>query len=92
MKNKITSVKLNNYLNLTEKALTKIKINKEFSKQAEDILDMAKRYFRDANYYKEKGDFVTAFAAVNYAHAWLDAGARAGIFEVNNSENLFCVD
>ncbi|HDM23115.1 MAG TPA: DUF357 domain-containing protein, partial [Methanomicrobia archaeon] len=35
---------------------------------------------------REKGDYVTAFAALNYLHGYLDAGARLGIFEVNDSD------
>ena len=52
---------------------------------------MAQRYFSDAKHFKEKGDLVTAFAAVNYAHAWLDAGARLGVFDVHDAE-LFAAD
>jgi hypothetical protein len=55
------------------------------------VLDMASRYFSDAGHFEEKGDVVTAFAALNYAHGWLDAGARLGLFKVNDS-TLFTVD
>ena len=37
-------------------------------------------------------DYVTAFAALNYAHGWLDAGARIGVFDVNHDSKLFTVD
>ena len=40
---------------------------------------------------KKKGNIVNAFAALNYAHGWLDAGARLGIFDVHDSK-LFTVD
>lgn len=53
---------------------------------------MAKRYFSDAQHFKEKGDIVTAFAALNYAHGWLDAGARLGLFDVGHDSELFTVD
>lgn len=55
------------------------------------FLDMASRYYSDAHHFHSKGDVVTAFAALNYAHGWLDAGARAGFFLVKNNE-LFVVD
>ena len=42
--------------------------------------------------FKKKGDYVTAFAALNYAHGWLDAGARLGIFDVDGDSTLFTVD
>ena len=60
--------------------------------EAEDFFDMAERYFNDAKYFLEKKeDMVLAFAALNYAHGWLDAGARIGLFKVNDSR-LFTVD
>jgi len=52
---------------------------------------MATRYFEDARHFEEKGDFVTAFAALNYAHGWLDAGARIRLFKVTDNR-LFTVD
>lgn len=92
---KITIKKLERYIQLTGEALQDIKvtINKEFDciKAAKDILEMAKRYYKDAKYYKDKNDFVTAFAAINYAHGWLDAGVKIGVFKVTKKE-LFCID
>ena len=55
------------------------------------FFDMAQRYFSDAKYFYEKDDLVLAYGAVNYAHAWLDAGARIGLFKVKDSK-LFTVD
>ncbi len=91
----ITSAKVEKYLALTQKALGKIQVNVNIKvdtkKLADDFLDMAQRYFADAQHFKEKGDLVTAFAAVNYAHAWLDAGARLGVFDVHDTE-LFAAE
>ena len=91
----ITDAKLDKYFQVTGKALKKIKIGKEkeinWKDAASDFLDMAQRYYRDAQYFRDKGDYVTAFAALNYAHGWLDAGARLGLFDVNDS-TLFTVD
>ena len=42
--------------------------------------------------FAKKGDLVTAFAALNYAHGWLDAGARLGFFDVGKDNVLFTVD
>jgi hypothetical protein len=53
---------------------------------------MAQRYYADAQHFAEKGDTVTAFAALNYAHGWLDAGARLGLFDVGRDNVLFTVD
>ena len=92
----ITKEKLEKYFDVTDRALKKVKIGKEknikWNESAEDFLDMAKRYFHDALYFKHEGQIVTAFAALNYAHGWLDAGARLGLFDVEGDSELFTVD
>ena len=94
--NKITQQKLDKYFDVTSRALKKAKISNEkkieWKKSAEDFFDMAQRYFSDAKHFREKGDIVTAFAALNYAHGWLDAGARLGFFDVEHDSELFTVD
>ena len=94
MQDKITKEKLEKYFSVTEKALSlaeKSRNKAGLDKEREDFLDMIKRYISDAKHFKEKGDVVTAFAALNYAHGWLDAGARLGIFDVHDNK-LFTVD
>ena len=94
MNNTITPEKLEKYFKITKEALDMIKvkgIDEKRKKEAEDFLDMAQRYYDDALHFKKKGEIVTAFAALNYAHGWLDAGARAKLFKVNDSR-LFTVD
>lgn len=94
MNNTITQEKLEKYFSVTKEALTKAKVAFDETRlpTAEDFFDMAQRYFNDANYFlKEKDDMVLAFAALNYAHGWLDAGARIGLFQVKDSR-LFTVD
>lgn len=94
--NTISQEKLAKYFDVTGKALQKVKIAKEkkinWKDAAEDFLDMAQRYYSDAQHFAEKGDIVTAFAALNYAHGWLDAGARLGLFDVEEDNVLFTVD
>lgn len=94
MTTEVTKEKIAKYLKMTEEALKEIKITNDAEKKekAEEILDMAQRYFSDAKHYHKKGDFVTAFAAVNYAHGWLDAGVRCGLFKVRKGTGLFAVD
>jgi uncharacterized protein len=50
---------------------------------------MARAYFSDAEHFRGKGDFINAFGCVNYAHGWLDAGARLGLFDVGLDDQLF---
>jgi len=92
----ITEEKLQKYFNVTQKALDKVKIVDQgaidFKRSALDFLDMARRYFSDAHHFKDKKDYVNAFACINYAHGWLDAGARLGLFDVDHDSELFTVD
>lgn len=96
METNITPEKLSRYFEITGKALKKVKIAKEkeisWKAAAEDFFDMAQRYYSDAEHFQKKGDSVTAFAALNYAHGWLDAGARLGLFDVGKDNVLFTVD
>jgi len=94
MKNIVTKEKLDQYFTITKEALDKVKValDEERMFQAEDFLDMAQRYYDDAVYFfNEKEDMVLAFAALNYSHGWLDAGARIGLFKVRDSR-LFTVE
>lgn len=84
--------KLSKYLELTSQALKKAKIVDEHRKQAEDLLDLAQRYFDDARHFEKKGDIVNAFGAVCYSHAFLDIGARLGFFDVGRDNKMFMVD
>ncbi len=92
----VTEEKLQHYFDVTGRALLKVKIVEEgkinFKKSAEDFLDMAQRYYDDAKHFYTKKDFVNAFACLNYAHGWLDAGARLGLFDVGHDSVLFTVD
>jgi uncharacterized protein len=90
---RVTPERLLKYIDYTQRGLDEAKaaFNPTQSEKATEFYDMASRYFSDALHFKAKGDVVTAFAALNYAHGWLDAGARAGFFLVTNNE-LFVVD
>ncbi len=92
MKKEITKEKLERYLRLTSAALKKAekKIVKGKEKEANEIIKMVSDYVSDSKYFQEKGDFVNAFAAISYAHGWLDAGVRLGIFDVND-DRLFTI-
>jgi len=68
------------------------KPDKKLNSAADEFLDMAERYFEDAKHFAEKGDIATAFGCLNYAHGWLDAGARLGLWDVKGHSDLFVVD
>jgi len=88
MENKITKEKLEKYFNLTSKALEKVKTNIISGKEthAKEIIDMVSNYLSDAEHFQKNSDFVNAFAALNYAHGWLDSGVRLDIFDVKDSK------
>lgn len=89
----MTEEKVEKYIDITACALSKLKIaapDRSFSRKlADDFLKMARAYFDDAKDFARKGDLVNAFACVNYAHGWLDAGARIGLFDVAGDDKLF---
>ncbi len=90
----ITKEKLDKYFKVSEEALAAAKRSNnrlEMAKEREDFIGMVECYISDAKHFELKGDFINAFAALNYAHGWLDAGARIGLFDVHDSK-LFTVD
>jgi uncharacterized protein len=94
LNDKVTKEKLDRYFKITGEALkmaTDAQKLKGREADAADFLDMASRYYSDAKFFMEKNDYVLAFAALNYAHGWLDAGARIKLFKVTDNR-LFTVD
>ncbi|MBU0894724.1 MAG: DUF357 domain-containing protein [Nanoarchaeota archaeon] len=92
MPSKIPKQKLTKYFNLTSKALeiAKKSISKKKTKQAKEIIEMVSNYLSDSKHFEKKHDIVNAFAAINYAHGWLDCGARLKIFNVKDNK-LFTI-
>ncbi len=92
MEREISEEKLQRYFKITKEALERLELavhKKSLLKVvADDFLTMAKSYFNDAKYYYQKGDYVTAFAALNYAHGFIDAGVRLGVFK-GEDDRLF---
>lgn len=86
----ITEEKLSKYLDITRRALDQAKVA-HTSARAVILWDMANRYYQDALHFQKEGNIVNAFACVNYAHGWLDAGATLGLFKVKDN-SLFTVD
>jgi len=93
IKNKIEKEKLEKYIKLTEKALTIAKRNiaKEKNKEAKEIINIVQCYIGDAKFFQKNKDYVNAFAAINYAHGWLDTGSCLGIFKVKDNK-IFVVE
>ena len=92
IKDKITKGKLKKYFEVSESAfkIVKKKIISGKEKEAKEIIEMVSNYISDAHHFEEKDDFVNAFAALNYAHGWIDSGVRLDIFDVED-DKLFTV-
>jgi len=92
MENTISKQKLEKYFKLTSTALVKAKkkIIRGKEKYAKEIFEMVENYLSDAKFFEKKGNLVDAFAALNYAHGWLDSGVRLDIFDVKDNK-LFTI-
>ncbi|MFB6124387.1 MAG: DUF357 domain-containing protein [Halanaeroarchaeum sp.] len=58
---------------------------------ADEYEEMARSYLEDGRHFRASADPVNALAAFSYGHAWLDAGARIGLFDVPTEGHLFTV-
>ncbi|MFC6718760.1 DUF357 domain-containing protein [Natrialbaceae archaeon GCM10025810] len=58
---------------------------------AAECYEMASSYLEDGRHFRADGDLVNALASFSYGHAWLDAGARVGLFDVPTEGHLFTV-
>jgi uncharacterized protein len=92
IKNKITKTKIEKYYNLTSKALkiAEKSVPSKNKKQAQEIFTMVKCYLDDSQHFQKNGDFVNSYGALNYAHGWLDAGARLKVYNVTDNK-LFTI-
>lgn len=92
MQNEITKEKLEKYFNLTTTALAEVRKNiiKGQEDGAKEIIEMVSNYLSDAHHFEDNDDWVNAFAALNYAHGWIDSGVRLKIFDVHD-DRLFTV-
>tara|TARA_X000001036_G_scaffold431893_1_gene466945 strand:- start:2701 stop:3006 length:306 start_codon:yes stop_codon:yes gene_type:complete len=91
--NTVSEEKLTHYLNLTKMARQKATpIPVEGSPEASQLkimLRMADDYASDAKHFMENGDYVRAFGAINYAHAWIDAGVKLRLLDGHGDDVLF---
>ena len=77
---RVTKSKLEHYVNLTKMArekATRIPLEgTPESTQLDILLRMA-------------DDYARAFGAINYAHAWIDAGVKLRLLDGHGDDNLF---
>lgn len=89
---KITKPLINKYRTISEKALAiaKKNITKGKEQEAKEIIEMVECYLSDSKHFEKTNNLVNAYGALNYAHGWLDCGARLKIFNVKDNK-LFTV-
>ena len=91
--NTISKERLEHYLKLTKQARHKATaIHAEGTKEYDMLtvlMRMADDYTSDAGYFMEKGDYIRAFGAINYAHAWIDAAVKLRLLDGHGDDELF---
>ena len=80
--------KVERYERLLRQALEKAVISpidgSHMKRAGEDFREMAESYYKDGMHFIESDDPVNALVCFSYGHAWLDAGARLGVFDVDD--------
>ncbi|MBI5871610.1 DUF357 domain-containing protein [archaeon] len=90
-------IRFKQYFTLTKTALKSAKESRNISsiknkvQLRKEFIEMIECYAKDAEHFFRQGDYANAFACINYAHGWLDAGARIKLFDVHDSK-LFAVE
>ena len=89
----VTAQRVEKYLDITSRARDKatplVEQDSEEGSRLEIMLKMADDYAFDAKHFLKIGDHVRAFGAINYAHAWIDAGVKLGLLDGHGDDVLF---
>ena len=93
IKDTVSKQKLERYFGITKEAFDIVKNSVISGKEeyAKEIFDMVGNYISDAEHFRDTGEWVLAFAALNYAHGRIDSGVRLDVFEVGDNDRLFTV-
>ena len=77
--------KTGRYIAATEKILHEMKFSlpreKKLRKRAEETVELARQYLKDASYYRSKEDYGTSLTCVAYAEGLLDSLRKLGWLE-----------
>ena len=89
----VTPERVQRYLDLTARARAKATPIPEEGTAAwldlQRLMRMEDDYASDAAHFLKTGDLVRAFGAINYAHAWIDAGVRLRLLDGHDDDVLF---
>ena len=89
----ITTEKINRYLDITRRAMIKMKDSCPIRTFAISIVgrfsEVIDEMYSSACQLCASQQFRDAFATVNYTHAWIDVAARIGLYDVGGDDQLF---
>ena len=88
----VTREKVEEHLAITAEARAKATPcaqGAEDEQRLTSMMRMCDDYAADARHFMESGDLVSAFGAINYSHAWLDAAVRIGLLDGHGDDRLF---
>ena len=89
----VTVERVKAYLDITrrarEKATELVEPTSGEGQKLAVMMRMADDYTSDAEHFLNTGDLVRAFGAINYAHAWIDAGVKIGWLDGHGDDVLF---
>lgn len=93
MSTEVTPELIERYLSLTAAARAKATpLHPEGSEEAKRLatmMEMADSYASDAAWFRDNGDLVRAFGAINYAHAWIDCAVKIGLMDGHGDDVMF---
>jgi hypothetical protein len=69
-------------IGMMEKVFRSLSVKNDANKLSAEFFDMSSNYFKDSKFFMEKKDYIRAFEAVVISWAYIDAGLKAGLFEV----------
>jgi hypothetical protein len=82
----IPDERIEKYIVITQGSLERLNIlpeaGTELRAKAEEFLEMAEAYYKDALHFMDNGDIVNAYGCINYSQGWIDAGVRIGLFRI----------
>jgi hypothetical protein len=88
----VTIERIERYLQITQEAREKATPCTSGDKDEARLATMMKMcddYVADARHFASEGDLVSAFGAINYAHAWIDAAVKIGLMDGHGDDRLF---
>jgi hypothetical protein len=77
--------KVEKYLERGKPLFDKLCVNPKLACGCDDkgkkVYDMAMRYYSDSKHFYDKGEYLNALTALEYAEGWMDAGKEIGLLK-----------